>query len=332
MFRQPGDEQIYGEAARGHFDTISIAVHNAVDSRIPASEQLEKRRGCFGFWKFLAKRRNTLVCSIAIFLTVTALVGLAFILVFITIGVGTTAGGVVYNGPQRMPWHRAEEHRERQLEHMGDTVELSGGALVERVVQPQEQMDSVDQVLLLLNELHSNALVGGIQNVTREDVSRGYLPWRPFEHAPRANFTLEHMRKLMRTHHPLESGDTCVCYKSYMVPFDIVYLVADDEVLYEPQIVSESSETRRFKRECRAHKLLRLARREPGWADDQYYETALSGRVSYITERAMFKRRQIEAPQFPCIKHCLTIFDGPLSSPAVGDGTEIEPLNSVADQ
>lgn len=313
----------YANSGAGPFHTISIAVESAVNDRIPASERMEKKRGCFGLFKLLARRRSSLVSLITVVITSIAIFLAAGILVFVVIGVGTTAKGVVYNGPTRMPWTSPDSYRASQMSSMGTTVKLAGGTVVERVVEPGGEMETIDQVLMLLDDLHSGTHISGMHTVTKEDVLRGYLPWRPFERAPRANFTLAAMKALVRKEYG-DSDDTCVCYKSYMIPFDIVYLVEEDEVLYSPTVVAKSSDTRRFERECKIHKLVRRARREDGWAEDVFYETALSGKIAYVTERGKLRRLQVEAPVFPCIEHCLSIFDEPAPPPDAG--AEVEPI------
>ena len=93
------------------------------------------------------------------------------------------------------------------------------------------------------------------------------------------------------------------------MPYDIVYLVASDTVLYHPTVLSESAEKLKVTRDCIVYKLIRQANRQLNWEQDEVFESARSGRVHYITEAGLNKRTLIEAPEFPCVQHCLSIFE-----------------------
>lgn len=305
------NRRLYGNASDGGFVAVQLGNAEAkVETFFPSSESLEKQSSCFGLFKWLARRRSGTVTCVAIFLLISLAVLVMFTLVFLFIRVGTAASGVTYDGPQRMPWHDEATFRRAVKEALGDTVTLESGVRVEHVVEPQEQMQTVSQVLVFARELEPS--LSGVNEVSQDDIRRGYLPWRPFELAPRVNFTLAHMRRLMRAKHPPGGEETCVCYKAYQLPYDIVYLVESDEVLYQPVVLQESPLRVKSRRESNVYRLVRQARRETHWDEDVFHETAASGKLLYFTDAAMKRRTQIGEPEFPCIKHCLTLFDRPV--------------------
>ena len=289
-------------------DNTSTFFNEHVNQAVPSTEEMEKCGRCC---KWLSRRRNTLVCSITIFVGVLAATAVFMLLVVVSIGVGNVAKGVKFYGPFRMPWHSEMEYRAAVLRSLDDVVVLENGVRVEHVVQPQAMMDSVESVLLLLRELENSkmAAVQGINEISVKDVERGYLPWRPFELGPRANFTLAHMEQLVRQQHKTSPEETCVCFKSYQLPYDAVYLVASDEFLYQPSVLSESDVRVRVKRDCHVHRLVQHARRLDATSDMEWLTTSVSGKVAYVTSDAKLRRTLITSPQFPCIKHCLTLFD-----------------------
>jgi len=284
-------------------DYVEVSIENA----IPRQNELEKKRHCCGIFKFLARRRSRVVTSLTIFCSTAIIVFLLLIGVFLFIGVGTVANGITYNGPQRMPWMSQQQYHEYARNLGGKTVILENSVVVHRVIEPEAQMSTVNHVLLLISSLKESKLAGmsSINEVSIDDIKRGYLPWRPVEMLSRFNFTLQRMKQTLRSAH---KDDTCVCYKSYGIPYDIVYLVQDDIVAYQPVVMKESTDRVNVTRDCNIYKLIRQAKRIDDWNKDETFESARSGRVHYLTESGLHKRTMIGWPQFPCIQHCLNLF------------------------
>jgi|SRR6056297_2847835 len=280
MYRRTAHNQEY--------TTIPLDI---ADSFVPDNENLE-RSGRLG--KLVARYRNRCLCLLVLAAVVAAFGAVSFFVWLVVQSLRVRASGLELDLVDKANL---------------SSVALESGVVVWKLVEPVQQMSDVDHAALLLSDARFRAY----RPLDRDEVTAGYLSWLAAEDRPAVNFTLAHMERLVR----LQTNRTdtpCVCYAAYGLPYNIVYLSDNDDVAYEPKIVSEFADrVVRVKTECRLHDLLQEARAGPppaqhGAAAAHTITTNASGIIEYMRKDGRMSRQKMDLPLFPCVKHCIGFF------------------------
>lgn len=286
--------QDYLPANTPEFVTVNLA---RADSFVPDRDTLAKR-GALG--KLAAKHRSRLIC-VGVFVSSIVFLGFALWFLFIIIqSLRVRASGLDIDS--------VDAARE------ADGIRVNG-VLVQSVVEPVQQMSDTTHALMLLEDER----FANYTPLAPHELRAGYLPWTAVRDRPRVNFTLEHMERLVRQQTDRKES-TCVCYAEYGLPYNIVYLSATDEVLYEPQVVQEFTDrVVRIRSECSLHSLLEETKRRLDKGGDEEPRRIESGKEHFMTTNSSgivqsYKadgkrsRQRLDLPEFPCVKHCARFF------------------------
>lgn len=194
-----------------------------------------------------------------------------------------------------------------------DSVKLDSGIVVARVIEPIMEMQDVLHASLWL---HTMAQYKNASYPTKEDYMSGYLKWKVSEIEPEHNFTLKAAKELVAS---VSKGEPCYCYAGLGLPYNIVYLVESEDVMYGPAVegelqsaerVSSSHNKKVFDLLARAEEELRREEddRTPSEAKAEAHKCASKGRVTYLTEGGLKRRRVLEEKEFPCVSRCISLF------------------------
>lgn len=261
-----------------------IQIHQTISAKIPDEESLSKSN--FFIVKWIGRHRKRFVCLAAMCVIATLL---------------TFAGALVAWLALQFTVRAAGLDAALVNDHMVRDIEAEG------------RMASLDHALLLvLDPRYQN-----YTPITPDELSFGELPWTVAANRRRANFTLDVMAQTVRNH--AKPNETCLCYAEFGLPYNVVFDVAQDELLYEPKITQEFAERKvKFRYECQLHELVSQALAHTGQTDtsvaaheeehSDYRITNSSGIVEYYTRSGKRGRRLLDLPIFPCVKHCLQFF------------------------
>lgn len=310
------------DVAQGPFFSVPIDFENLAEQAVPHSERLLKH-GRFG--TCLANNRRGVV-RLVVYLLVCAAAAFVVLLLGASwrMGVRITAAGLSGTLPMTAPWTSEQVVYASLLEKASHTVKI-GDALVINVVEPVGRVETDMHMLLLVHGVDRTNTDG---RVDAGDVQRGYMQWKPFGIPLSANFTLQHVSHLMRMQNSVGGGEhTCVCFVEYGLPHNAVYVPASDETLYGPRIESFSDERVKLRSLCRFRKLLEKWNASVGATasavnampivggggghdnETEIEERSKSGTVSYIDQRGAARRSVFGLPLFPCIAHCVSLYE-----------------------
>jgi len=294
MYRQRAAQDLLPQNSPD-FVTVNL---NRADGYFPDSESLSKR-GFVG--KLAAKHRPRLIC-VGVFASSIAF--LLFVLWFIFLifqSLRVRASGIDIASVDGA--------------HASGPVAINGVPVL-GIVEPAGQMSDTTHALMLLEDER----FANYSRLTAEELKLGYLAWTAASDRPRVNFTLAHAEKLVREQTD-RNETTCVCYAEYGLPYNIVYMPGDDEVLYEPRIVQEFTErVVRIRSECSLHSLIEETKRRLHNGEDEeprriesgkehFMTTNSSGIVEWLRVDGRRSRKQLDLPEFPCVKHCVRFFE-----------------------
>lgn len=277
-------------------DHVQIAVH-AVDRIVPSDEQLAERGGRIG--AALARHRRRLVCLLVALFIAAAFLCIGLFAYWLVRALHVRAPGVEMN----------------QVDDAGG-VRLPNGIRVLNVVEPVRPMWTVEQAVLLLDDREALAKYTPL---TRERLAHGYLSWHVAHERPRANFTLHGWHRAAEQYAHGDEKSTCLCMASFGLPYNAVYVSARNATLYEPRIVQSFDSGRHVmvRTACVASDLLAQARGKDT-ADDRPEKMRMpaSGIVAYlgVTDDGSVHgaRNTFDVPDFPCIQHCVSLFNDEL--------------------
>lgn len=315
---QPQQPQL--PASQNIFVNVSLDLEQRVDEAIPHNEKIGK----FRFGRFVVNNRRGLVKLIVAFIAL-AMLTMFFFFVRTAYNLGTlAANGLTTHIPFTAPWTSEEAIHEALMRRISQSVVVSG-ATVTNVVEPLEKVANIEHISLLIHGVDKNNTLGKINEA---DLLRGYLSWKAFWSTLSANFTLQHVNRLMRMHAANDKENhTCVCFVEYGLPYNAVYIPASDSTLYGPQIEARSPETARIRTSCRFKTLVEKffyvnekklsisdfvkydteQKPVPNRNDSQEWdEVSKTGAVSYIDKDFAKKQQVFGTPEFPCIEHCVS--------------------------
>lgn len=266
------------------------ALNDNIDGMLANDDQLAKQ-GRVGKWA--SKNRPRFVCI---------LVAIAMI------GVGTCIYAVF--GFFGWFWGLAagQTHGLFQSTLQTDTVKLSNGLLVERVVEPRAVISGRNHALLLYEQLKT------AEPLTRNKVMLGYSQWIASQAEGRHNFTFQGAKTLAQKH-TSETNVPCVCFYELGLPTNAVYFKG--EVFFEPVCEDKHGSpvvTIEGVKRGSLYTLYqdvvqfmntdndaRLARYKP-------LISTKSGIVDYISEKSGARARKIldeDEKSYTCVKNCL---------------------------
>lgn len=300
---------------------IPLDLETSVENALPHNERIGK----FGrFGRLVASNRRGCVKLIV------ACIGLIFLTVFFfLVKTAFNLGALAANGltahlPFTAPWTSEEVIHAQLLQKLSQNVVVSGTTIM-NVIEPLEKVSNIQHISLLIHGINKNNSVGKIDE---EELKLGYLPWKAFWSTLSANFTLQHVNRLIRMHTAKDKENhTCVCFVEYGLPYNAVFIPASDKILYGPHIEIRSPETVRIRTSCRfktlVEKFFYVNEKQLSISEFVKYDTdekevpnknetqdwedvSKSGAVSFVDKEFTKKQEVFGSPEFPCIEHCIS--------------------------
>jgi hypothetical protein len=264
-----------------------------VSELFPEADVMKKKGGRVG--ALIARHRKLAIGGALILMALGVVPVLYVIWNFLVISFRTVAPGINY---LRDP----------------SAVTLANGIVVHDVHQPLLPLQTSSQASMVMSEVR--AMRQERRVLTPELISKGYLQWRVASGQPMHNFTLdktaETVAKAVKTE---DCSCPCVCYIYMGISENIVLLRTNNEVLYEPSVISEvrraTNSTQTTECSGNAVALVRktLSTQELATVSAaQKQSVAESGSVRYITNRGALKNKNFKQPELDCIKECIAFF------------------------